>query len=96
MVEITTDLILLQCDLLINLATTTTVGTHMNGHHVYKEIWTPKHNEYQDIRCEPENPVDIYAVRIKNWKDVVGHLKKGDTGCLDKTIFYFRRSHLDE
>ena len=67
--------------------------THITGHHVYMEIWTSKQNEYLNVRSEPENPLDKYAVCVLKDTDFVGHLKKGDTGRFSKTIFYFLRSH---
>ena len=93
MVEITSDLIVLQNELSINLTTTIIVETHLNGHHAYKEIWMPKQNEHLGVRCEPENPVDKYDACVLKGKDIVGHLKKGDTGRFAKTIhvFYFIR-----
>ncbi len=36
--------------------------THIIGHHVYKEIWLLKRNECLNVRSEPENPLDNYAV----------------------------------
>ena len=94
MVERKLDLIVLQDELPIILTDTITLETHIKGHHVYKDIWTPKQGEYLDVRCEPENLVDKYAVCVKNGNEtIVGHLKKGKTGRFAKTIFYFLRSH---
>ena len=55
----------------------------------------PKQNECLNVRCEPENPLDKYAVCVLKGADIVGHLKKGDTGRFSKTIFYFLRSPLE-
>ena len=85
--------IVLQNELPIYITTTITVETHITGHHVYKEILTSKQNEYLNVRCEPENPLDKYAVCVLKGADIVGHLKKGDTGHFSQTIFYFLRSH---
>ena len=60
---------------------------------MFKEIWTSKQNEYLNVRSEPENPLDKYAVCVLKGADIVGHLKKGDTGRFSKTIFYFLLSH---
>ncbi len=54
---------------------------------MYKEIWTSKQNEYLNVRSEPENPPDKYAVCVLKDADIVAHLKKGDTGRFSKTIF---------
>ena len=86
-------MIVLQHELPIYLTITIIVETQIKGHYAYKEIWTPKQNEHLDVRCEPENPVDKYAVCVLKRKEVIGHLKKGDTGRYAKTIFYFLRSH---
>ena len=85
--------IVLQNELPIYITTTITVETHITGHHMFKEIWTSKQNEYLNVRSEPENPLDDYAVCVLKGADIVGHLKKGDTGHFSKTIFYFLRSH---
>ena len=43
---------------------------------------------------EPENPVDKYEVCLKTSNGtIVGRLKKGESGRLAKTIFYYLRSH---
>ncbi len=80
--------ILLQNELPIYITTTVTVETHITGHHVYKEIWTPKQNEYLNVRSEPENPLNNYAVCVLKGADIVRNLKKGYTGRFSKTIFY--------
>ena len=54
----------LQNELPIYITTTITVETHITGHHVYKGIWTPKQNECLHVRCEPENPLDTYAICV--------------------------------
>ena len=47
-----------------------------------------------EVQCELENPVDKYAVCLKTSNGtIVGHLKKGKSGRLTKTIFYHLRSH---
>ena len=59
----------------------------------YEEIWTSKQNEYLNVRSEPENPLDKYAVCVLKGADIVKHLTKGDSGSFSTTIFYFLRSH---
>ena len=50
--------------------------------------------EHLECQCEPENPVDKYAVCLKTSNGaIVGHLKKGKSGRFAKTIFYYLRSH---
>ena len=66
--------------------------TYIKGHHVYKNIWTPMLGEILQVRREPENIVDKFAVCVEKDDRVVGHLKKGDSGKFAKTIFYFIRS----
>ena len=89
-----TDKILLQDELPIILIVEISHETQIKGHHVYKEIWTPELGEYLEVQCEPENPVDKYAVCLKTSNGTtVGHLKKGKSGRFAKTIFYFLRSH---
>jgi hypothetical protein len=41
---------------------------------------------------EPKNVVDKYAVCVMLGDEIVGHLKKGRTGCFAKTVFYFLRA----
>ena len=60
---------------------------------MFREIWTPKQNEYLNARCEPENPLDKYAVCVLKGADIVEHLKKGDTGHFSKTVSFFLQSH---
>ncbi len=67
--------------------------THITGHHVYKEIWTSKQNEYLNVRSETENPLHKYAVCVLKGADIAGNLMKGDTGRFSKTVFSFLRSH---
>ncbi len=54
---------------------------------MYKEIWTSKQNEYLNVRSEPENPQDKYAVCVLKGADIVGHLKKGYTGRYSKASY---------
>ena len=64
--------------------------TQIKRHHVYKDIWAPELGEHLEVQCEPENPVDKYAVCLKTSNGIiVGHLEKGKPGCFAKTIFYY-------
>ena len=50
--------------------------------------------EHLEVQCEPENPVDKYAVCLKTSNGtIVGHLKKGKSGHFAKTMVYCLRSH---
>ena len=49
-----------------------------------------------EVQCEPENPVEKYAVCLKTDNGItIGHLKKGESGRFAKTIFYYLPSHPD-
>ena len=54
--------------------------TLIKGHHVYRDIWTPKLGEELKVRIEPDNHVDKFAVCVKKEGKIVGHLKKGASG----------------
>ena len=41
---------------------------------------------------EPDNRMDKFTVCVKINEKIVGHLKKGTSGRLAKTIFYLLRS----
>ena len=88
----TTEIICLQDELPIVLITTLDLETFIKGHHVYKDIWTPKQGEQLDVLMEPDNRMDKFAVCVKINEKIVGHLKKGTSGRFAKTIFYFLRS----
>ena len=86
--------IVLQDELPIILTVEISHETQIKGHHVYKDIWAPELGEHLEVQCEPENPVDKYAVCLKTSNGtIVGHLKKGKSGRFAKTIFYHLRSH---
>ena len=42
-----------------------------------------------DVRCEPENPVDMYAISVLKGKNIVGHLKKEVLDVLPKPYSTF-------
>ena len=86
--------IVLQDELPIILTVEISHETQIKGHHVYKDIWAPELGEHLEVQCEPENPVDKYAVCLKTSNGtIVGHLKKGKSGRFAKTIFYYLRSY---
>ena len=39
--------------------------TQIKGNHVYQDIWAPELCEHLEVQCEPDNPVDKYAVCLK-------------------------------
>ena len=52
-----------------------------------------KVGEHLEVQCEPENPVDKYAVCLKTVNGtIVGHLKKEKFGLFTKTMFYYLQS----
>ena len=63
----------------------------MKGHHAYKDTWTLEIGESHNAQIETNNPVDKYAVCIRKFGKVVGHLKKGENGKFAKAIFFFLR-----
>ena len=85
--------IVLQDELPIILTVEISHETQIKGHHVYKDIWAPELGEHLEVQCEPEIPVDKYAVCLKTRNGtIVGHLKNGKSGRFAKTIFYYLRS----
>ena len=61
----TTEIICLQDELPIVLITTLDLETFFKGHHVYKDVWTPKQGEQLDALMEPDNRMDKFAVCVK-------------------------------
>ena len=59
------------------------------GYHEYRKIWTPKNNEILKVEMEPTNKMDKFAAAVIKDKKTIGHLPKGKTGRLSKTIYYF-------
>ena len=90
--KMTAEITCLQDELPIALITTLDLETFIKGHHVYKDIWTPKQGEQLDVLMEPDNRMDKFAVCMKINEKIVGHLKKGTSERFAKTIFYFLRS----
>ena len=76
-------------DIPIAVVTSTDIVSNIKGYHVYKSVWTPTLQEQVYGEIEPRNPVDKYAVAVKNDEKVVGHLPLGENGKFGKTIVYF-------
>ena len=94
MAESIIDVIVLQDELPSIPTAEITHETQIKGHHIYKDIWTPKLGERLEVQCEPENVVDKYAVCLKTGNGAtIEHLKKGKSGRFAKTVFYYLRSH---
>lgn len=59
---------------------TTSLSSCVQGHHIYKEVWSPHIGEELDCRREPSNIKDRYAVAVVNagtlLPHIVGHLLK--------------------
>ena len=84
-----TEIICLQDELPIVLITTLDLKTFIKGHHVYKDIWTPKQGEQLDVLMVPDNRMDKFAVCVKINEKIAGHLMKGTSGRFAKTVSYF-------
>ena len=48
--------------------------SHVIGHQVYKDIWTPTLGEKLSTTAEPENHNDKYVVKVLKDNEVVGHV----------------------
>ena len=48
--------------------------SHVTGHHVYKDIWTPTLGEKLSTTAEPKNHNDKYVVKVLKDNEVVGHV----------------------
>ena len=83
-----------QDEIPVNLNTSPELETHIKGHHLYKEVWTPEVGEKLNMLMETDNRVDKFAVCFEKDQAVIGHLKKGGSGKFAKTIFYFLISDL--
>ena len=67
------------------------IDTYVKGHHAYKDTWTPETGESHDAQIKTNNPVDKYAVCIREFGQVVGHLKKWENDKFEKAMFFFLR-----
>ena len=90
--KMSTETIFLQDELPIVLMTTLDLETFIKGHHVCKDIWSPKQGKQLDVLMEPDNQMDMFRVCMKINEKIMGHLKKGTYTRFAKTIFYFLRS----
>ena len=50
------------------------INSIIQGHHVYKTIWTPVLSETLEVGLENNNEHDNYAVAIFRRGSIVGHL----------------------
>ena len=69
------------------MITTLDLETFIKGHHVYKDIWTPKQGKQLDVLMEPEKRMDKVAVCVKINENIGGYLKKGRSRRFAKTSF---------
>ena len=90
--KMTTEIICLQDELPVVLITTLDLETFIKGHHMYKDIWTPKQGKQLDVLMKPDNRMDKFALCVKIIETIVGHLTKGTAGRFARTIFYLLRS----
>ena len=90
--KMTTEIICLQDELPVVLITTLDLETLIKGHHMYKDMWTPKQGKQLDVLIKPDNRMDKFAVCVKINETIVGHLTKGTAGRFARTIFYLLRS----
>ena len=67
------------------------IDRYVKGYHAYKDTRTLEIGGSHDAQIETNNPVDNYAVCIRKFGKVVGHLKKGENGKFAKAIFFFLR-----
>ena len=68
----TTEIICMQDELPIVLITTLDLEIFIKGHHVYKDILTPKQGEQLDVLMKPDNRMDKLAVCVKIMKKLWG------------------------
>ena len=47
---------------------------YVRGHHIYKNVWEPTEGEVLQLRREPSNPKDWFAVAVYCEDNVVGHV----------------------
>ena len=90
--KMATEIICLQDELPVVLITTLDLETFIKGHHMYKDIWTPKQGKQLDVLMKPDNRMDKFAVCVKINETIVGHLTKGTAGRFARTIFYLLHS----
>ena len=57
------------------------------GFHEYRKIWEPKTNEILEVKIEPTNKMDKFAVAVIKNKKIIGYLPLEKTERFSKTIF---------
>ena len=65
MATATVETICFQDEIAVILNTSLELETHINGHHVYKEVWIPEVGEKLSVLMEPDNRVDKFAVCVE-------------------------------
>ena len=60
------------------------IDTYVNGHHVYKDIWTPEIGENLDVQIEPNNPADNTLLGHENLEKLWGIYRKKQLVDLQK------------
>ena len=51
-------------------------GSVIQGHHIYKSVWTPVLGEVLSVSIEEGNSHDRFAVCMKRGKLIVGHVPR--------------------
>ena len=49
------------------------VQSFIRGYHVYKEDWEPELNKEQELKCEPQNNEDPYAMPYTSYKPYMSY-----------------------
>ena len=65
MATATVETICFQDEIAVILNTSLELEMHINGHHVYKEVWIPEVGEKLSVLMEPDNRVDKFAVCVE-------------------------------
>ena len=50
------------------------VSSYVRGYHIYKNVWEPTEGEVLELRGEPSNPKDRFAIAVCHGDEVVGHV----------------------
>ena len=56
------------------------------GFHEYRKIWEPKSNEILEVKMEPTNKMDKFAVAAIKSKKMIEHLSLGKTGLFQNSF----------
>ena len=67
-----------QDEIPVILITCLELETYIKGHHVYKEVWTPELGEQLNVRIEPDNRVDKFAVCVEKDEEELREVRKDD------------------